>query len=131
MAMGIAPRTLSLWLPPLALMVLIFVLSAMPSDGADRGPLILFARKAAHFTEYALLLALWWRALFTRAAAVPALALAFAIAVAYAATDEFHQTFVDGRVGTPRDVALDAVGAAAAGALILWRRQSRRREVAA
>ena len=113
------------------LMLLIFVLSAMPSDGADRGPLILFARKAGHFTEYALLLALWWRALSTRAGVLPALSLAFAIVVAYAATDEFHQTFVDGRVGTPRDVALDALGAAAAGALILWRRQSRRREVAA
>jgi len=131
MAMEMAPRTLSLWVPPLLLMLLIFVLSAMPSDGADRGPLILFARKAGHFTEYALLLALWWRALSTRAGVLPALSLAFAIVVAYAATDEFHQTFVDGRVGTPRDVALDALGAAAAGALILWRRQSRRREVAA
>ena len=56
-------------------------------------------------------------------------AMAPKIAVGYAATDEFHQTFVDGRVGTPRDVVLDAAGAAAAGAVILWRRGSRRREV--
>jgi len=110
-------------------MAVIFVLSAMPSDGTDRGPLIFLSRKVGHFSEYALLLALWWRALITRVAGLGALALAFAIAVGYAATDEFHQTFVDGRVGTPRDVVLDAAGAAAAGAVILWRRGSPRREV--
>ena len=130
MAMAARRKTAGLWAPPLVLMVVIFVLSAMPSDGTDRGPLVLFARKAGHFSEYALLLALWWRALRTTVTTVPALALAFAIAVAYAATDEFHQTFVDGRIGTPRDVALDAFGAASASALVLWWR-SKHREVAA
>ncbi len=37
----------------------------------------------------------------------------------YAATDEFHQTFVPGRSGEPRDVALDSLGALA-GILILY-----------
>ena len=58
-------RALSIWLPPLALMGLIFVLSAMPSDDVDRGLAYFLGRKLAHFTEYALLTALWWRALRT------------------------------------------------------------------
>jgi VanZ family protein len=38
--------------------------------------------------------------------------VAFALAVLYAASDEFHQTFVEGRVGAIHDVAIDAIGAA-------------------
>ena len=38
--------------------------------------------------------------------------LAWGIATVYAATDEFHQTFVPGRAGRVSDVALDSAGAA-------------------
>ena len=55
-----------------------------------------------------------------------ALASAVAIAVAYAVTDELHQTFVPGRNGSPVDVAIDAVGALLAAGLIR-RGQSRAR----
>jgi VanZ family protein len=41
------------------------------------------------------------------------------IAVLYAVTDEVHQTFVDGRLGTPRDVAIDLVGVLAG--VVGWR----------
>ena len=41
-----------------------------------------------------------------------------AISLGYAATDEFHQTFVDGRKGTPVDVLIDSVGIATAAAVI-------------
>jgi VanZ family protein len=34
------------------------------------------------------------------------------LAVLYAVSDEVHQTFVAGRHGSPRDVLIDAVGAA-------------------
>lgn len=101
------------------LMAVIFVLSGLPDDGADRGFAYFLARKVAHFAEYALLLALWWRALRTRLSDRSALVAAFAITVGYAITDEFHQTFVEGRVGTPRDVAIDSFGAATAAALLL------------
>jgi VanZ family protein len=37
--------------------------------------------------------------------------LTLLIAVAYAALDEFHQMFVPGREASPRDVAIDALGA--------------------
>ena len=108
----------ALWLPPIALMAVIFGLSAMPTDDVDHGLLYLIVRKAAHFTEYALLTVLWWRALRTRAAESAALAGAVAIAVGYAITDEIHQTFVDGRTGSPVDVLIDTGGAAAAALLV-------------
>lgn len=122
-------REASLWLPPLVLMGVIFAFSAMPSDDVDRGFLYFLARKAAHFAEYALLTALWWRALRTRLSLRKAVGLAVAISVAYAATDELHQRSVDGRVGTPIDVLIDAAGAAAAAGLILRvRTRPRQRE---
>lgn len=116
-------RAAAIWLPPLVLMVVIFLLSSMPNDDTDRGLAYLLLRKAAHFTEYALLAALWWRALRTRLDARAALGVAFGIAVAYAVTDEIHQTFVETRVGSLIDVLIDTVGAATAVALIARRRR--------
>jgi VanZ family protein len=118
MPVGQRGGSAALWLPPIALMALIFGLSAMPTDDVDHGVLYLIVRKAAHFGEYALLTALWWRALRSRTADPAALAGAVAIAVVYAITDEFHQTFVDGRTGSPVDVLIDAGGAATAALLI-------------
>lgn len=115
-------RGAALWGPPLALMALIFAFSAMPNHDPDRGVLEFLLRKVVHFSEYALLATLWWRALRTRLSGRTALAAAVAISVAYAATDEFHQHFVDGRVSTPVDVLIDAAGAAAAAALVVRRR---------
>jgi VanZ family protein len=40
--------------------------------------------------------------------------VAFALSSLYAASDEFHQTFVEGRSGSPVDWAIDTAGAAAA-----------------
>jgi VanZ family protein len=114
---------------PLALMVAIFAFSAMPSDSEHHGLLVLLARKATHFGEYFLLMALWWWALGTRLDARRAIAPALAITVAYAVSDEIHQTFVDGRVGTWRDVLIDSAGALAATSLIV-RRCARSRQPA-
>ncbi len=121
MGMSRSARALALWGPPLLLMAVIFALSAMPSDGEDRGPLVLLARKVAHFGEYALLTLLWWRPLRTKLAVRAAVGVAFALAVLYAATDELHQRYVAGRVGTPVDVLIDAAGAGSAAALALRR----------
>ena len=41
------------------------------------------------------------------------------LASGYAITDEFHQTFVEGRHGTPVDWAIDSAGAALV-AVRLW-----------
>jgi VanZ family protein len=105
-------------------MALIFALSAMPSHDPDRGLLVLVLRKLAHFSEYALLTALWWRALRTRFADRRALIAAVVIAIVYAATDELHQTLVEGRVGAVHDVLIDAAGACAAAVMIARRRRA-------
>jgi VanZ family protein len=110
-------RLAALLLPPLLAMGVIFFLSAQPSDEIDRAWWDVVLRKLAHFTEYAVLTALWWRALRGFGAQRP-LATAMAISLGYAVTDEFHQTFVDGRNGTPVDVLIDAAGIATAAAVV-------------
>ncbi len=96
---------LNLWLPVVLWAALIFALSSIPSLSSGLGFWDLILRKLAHAGEYALLSALLLRAL---ARPWPALT----VAVAYAASDELHQHFVRGRVGSPRDLAIDAAGAA-------------------
>jgi VanZ family protein len=45
------------------------------------------------------------------------------VSVVYAISDEFHQSFIEGRNGSPIDVAIDSVGIAAAA---LWLRRRER-----
>ena len=73
-------------------------------------------RKLGHVTGYALLTAAWAWALwgFVRRPLVWAVCISFL----YACSDEFHQSFVRGRDGTPRDVLIDAIGMAIAVILI-------------
>jgi len=113
-------RLLTLWLPILLWAATIFAFSAIPSLNSGLGTWDYVLRKCAHMTEYAVLAVLLRRAIGRD---LPALLLASA----YAVTDEFHQTFVRGRHGTPIDWAIDTVGAAL-GLLLLraWRRRGRR-----
>jgi VanZ family protein len=92
------------WLPVVLWLGVIFAFSSIPSLSSGLGTWDYVLRKGAHMTEYAVLACLLARA-------VGSYGWAFALAVAYAATDEFHQTFVRGRHGTPVDVAIDGVGA--------------------
>lgn len=110
-------------LAPLALMGLIFFLSAQPDLDSGLGVWDTILRKLAHFGVYGALTLLWVWAL--RPATARALPLAAAIALAYAATDEYHQSFVAGRTGSPIDVAIDAAGVIAALAPLRLRRQPR------
>jgi VanZ family protein len=111
-------------------MAVIFYLSAQPST-THHGLFMFILRKIAHFTEYAVLLGLWFRALRTRLPLDRALACSWLICVGYAATDEFHQTFVHGRVGIWRDVVIDACGALVLALAIRAVARSRREPVAA
>ena len=106
---------------PLVLMGVIFYLSAQPAGGHHAWWVIVL-RKLGHVTGYALLTALWaWAlALVTQRPLV----WAVAISLGYACTDEFHQTFVRGREGTPRDVLIDAIGMAIAVIAIRTRQPS-------
>lgn len=105
---------------PLALMGLIFYLSAQQQVGPE---LPAFTRVIAHFAEYALLVALWVWAL-APALGRRALLTAAVISLLYAASDEFHQGFVEGRDSSPLDLAIDALGVVVAVGL-LSRRRSR------
>lgn len=110
------------WAPPLVLMGVIFFFSAQPNLSTDLGLIDYVGRKIIHAGEYALLCFLWWRALRTKMDRVSALLPAWAITALYAVSDEFHQSFVDGRHGTWVDVAIDWMGAALL-ALVVHRRQ--------
>jgi len=105
------------FVPPIALMGVIFFLSAQPDLNSGLGTLDTILRKGAHMLEFGLLWALWWRAFGYRGAGWAAL-----IALAYAVTDEYHQSFVAGRVGSPVDVLVDAVGVGLA--VLIARRQA-------
>jgi VanZ family protein len=102
-------RVLSRFGPPIALMAVIFFLSAQPDLNSGLGVWDTIGRKIIHMASFGLLWFLWQRALRT-SAAYPAVL----ITLAYAATDEYHQTFVEGRHGSPVDVFIDAVGIAIA-----------------
>jgi VanZ family protein len=115
-------RRVDLWLPPVLLMGLIFFFSAQPSLDSGLGWADSVGRKLVHFAEYALLCFLWWRLLRTGMPARRAAFLAFVISSLYAASDELHQSFVDGRHGTPVDWAIDSAGAAAAALAVRARR---------
>lgn len=111
-----ARRVLARAAAPLALMALIFWLSAQSDLSTDLGLADLILRKLAHMTAFGSLAALWWWAL--RPATARALAPAVVIAVLYAISDEYHQTFVEGRSGSPVDVAIDCVGIGVAALLV-------------
>jgi hypothetical protein len=104
-------RRFALWGPVVLWAAVIFGLSSVPSLSSGFGVWDEVLRKGAHLAEYAvlglLLMRAWGREL-------PALVTA----VAYAATDEIHQRFVQGRHSSPFDVAFDACGAAIG--LLLW-----------
>ena len=142
-------RILSAWLPVAVWMALIF--SASTELGSTRrtsrflipflrwvAPDIsprsldtvqLLVRKAGHAAGYAILAALLWRARRRREGPLnpawdwDAARFAFGLAVFYAATDEWHQTFSASRQGSVADVALDSAGAVAGlTAIWLWHR---------
>ena len=82
-------------------------------------------RKSAHLTEYGILSMLLWRSFSHRlkknshAWSWRQAGWVLLTVAAYAATDEFHQSFVPSRMASPWDVLIDTVGAAL-GLLVLW-----------
>lgn len=124
------------WLPVVAWMLLIFVMSGdlMSAEHTSRffvpflrwiapdisaetiASLQFVVRKAAHLTEYAILALLLCRALFRGTNlhwTKPALFATTWIACALAAAgDEFHQAHIASRTGSTGDVLIDCFGAA-------------------
>ena len=75
------------------------------------GRFTFFIRKAAHITEFAVLGALLSLVLMTFEKSFRfRFLVSFLTGLLYAASDEFHQLFVEGRSGSVFDVLVDAVG---------------------
>ena len=121
------------WLPPLAWMALIWSASSdLGSTDHSAGPFawligVFFpwatppqidlahavVRKLGHMVEYAILAVLWFRTLYAgrRLPFTGSALTALAISVAWAITDELHQSFVPSRTGSVLDVIVDSTGA--------------------
>ena len=96
-------------------MGVIFILSAQP---ASRLPVFgeydLIIKKLGHALGYALLGLAYFFALPPRLRAGYRWLLALLMAILFALSDEFHQSFVEGRNSSLTDVLIDTVGAALA-----------------
>ena len=107
------PSRLSLWGPVVVYMAAIFCLSSLHQAPLPPG----LSDKPAHAFGYMGLGLVIARAL---GGGLPPritqrdFVIGFAIAVAYAASDEFHQRFVPGRYADLADLYADAVGSAIA-----------------
>jgi VanZ family protein len=130
------------WAPPIIWMLVIFYFSTDIFSGDNTGSLLrkvvsfiypgvtqelfdsihFYIRKAGHFTEYAVLALLLFRAFRSGAGARWRWKWAFSsllIAFIYASLDEYHQTFTRRRTGSIYDGLIDISGAVTA-LVLLW-----------
>jgi VanZ family protein len=100
------------WLPAMILMLVIFILSGQP---ASRLPVFgaydLLIKKLGHATGYAMLGLAYFYALPPRLRSGYRWLLALLMAVLFALSDEFHQSFIEGRNSSLIDVMIDTAGA--------------------
>jgi len=103
------------WLPALAVMGAIFVLSSMPAESLPYlGTLDVLFKKGGHALGYGLLGLAYFYAVPPRLSTGYRWILALLMAVLFALSDEYHQSFVEGRGSTITDVMIDTAGAALA-----------------
>jgi VanZ family protein len=97
------------WGPALVMMAVIFFFSALPSKSVPNfGKYELSVKKGGHALGYLLLGCAFLHG-FGRSKKAPW--LAWGLCILYAATDEFHQSFVPGRSARVMDVGIDTLGA--------------------
>jgi VanZ family protein len=103
-------KFLKFWLPVLIWAGIIFWLSSIPDleSGLKEDFLL---RKIAHILEYAILTFLLFRAIAQeKINFVKTLILGIIIAFFYSVSDEYHQTFIQGRQGSLKDIGIDGIG---------------------
>jgi VanZ family protein len=107
------------WALVILWMGVIFWFSAQPKEALNFGQSTLMS-KLAHVIEYAIQgwLIQWARGGRNRQRVGW---LSWLIAVLYAATDEFHQSFTPGRTPAVTDVIIDSFGAAIGVGVAIWR----------
>ena len=100
------------WLVVVLWLAVIFYFSNQPNLKSEFQPFWdLVLRKGAHMAEYFVLTFLLFRALNQCKLSLRNLFIVSALcSLAYAISDEFHQSFVGGRVASPIDVSIDSFG---------------------
>jgi VanZ family protein len=115
---------ISLWLPLIALMALIFILSSMPSLGSgSNDEWKLDPHSVAHVTIYLPLGFLLLRGVVSQGVS-RAIWWTLVIGVLYAVSDEIHQAFVPGRTPSVLDIGMDGLGLVMG--IVAWRQLARR-----
>ena len=101
------------WVPAFIMMGLIFYLSSLPASRIPYyGPLDVLLKKGAHALGYGLLGLSYFYALPRSLSKVYRLMIALMMAILFALSDEYHQSFVEGRNSSLNDVAINGLGAA-------------------
>ena len=110
-------------LPAVLMMIIIFLLSAVPSkEMPNFGLWDLIVKKGGHMTGYAILtLAYWFAFGWNKKYWWLMLLLTFF----YACSDEFHQSFIPGRHPSSLDVGIDMVGAILGMTVMIFVRKKR------
>ena len=113
-------QSLRYLLPPAVWAAFIYFLSNQASlPGFELSAADFVLKKSGHMFVYGILWLLLHHAITKirtnrttpKTPSVPAWSLAFMLTIAYAFTDELHQTMVPGRYGSVKDIGYDALGA--------------------
>jgi VanZ family protein len=100
------------WLPALAMMAAIFFFSSLPASTLPYfGIWDVVVKKGGHMTGYALLGMAYYFALPASLRRGYRWMLALLMAQLFSLSDEFHQSFVQGRTSSLVDVGIDMAGA--------------------
>ena len=111
----LALRSLFRWVPAVAMMGIIFLASSTPASHLPYfGAIDLLVKKGGHAIGYALLGLSYFYALPSRLSIPYRAVMALLMALLFSLSDEFHQSFVEGRTSSLRDVLIDAGGASLA-----------------
>lgn len=99
------------WVPALFMMLIIFLISSLPASRIPYfGEYDVLIKKLAHAIGYAMLGLAYFFALPQRISVIYRAILAFLMAILFALSDEFHQSFVEGRTSSLNDVIIDGCG---------------------
>ena len=121
------PGSLKIYLPPLLLMAVIFILSSIPGKVDDDHVLKILTeldpqlQNLLHIPMFGLLQWLWLRAFAkTGKSGGQTVMACVGITTAYGLFDEFHQLFVPGRYASLTDVLMNLVGVAMGTLAFRW-----------
>lgn len=102
----------SRWLPAVVMMGVIFVFSSLPSSRIPNyGAVDVLIKKGGHAIGYGLLGFSYYYALPKRLSRFYRGITALMMAIIFALSDEYHQSFVQGRSSSLTDIVVDGIGA--------------------